>query len=102
MSSPINGNNASGAFDIRAAISAAVSQLSPQSSLLALFFTANQQRVAALQDRLAAIDSEIEERRTRRNAAARRLAALGGRPKPRPEPSDNTVAFPVFHKTGTP
>jgi hypothetical protein len=97
MSLPINDT-----INVRIAITEAVRNLSPPSSLLVLFFIANQQRIASLQVRLAAIDAEIEERRVMRNAAARRLALLGGRPKPRSESSDNTVAFPVFQKTGTP
>jgi len=93
MSSPINGN---GAFDVRAAIASAVSRLCPPSTLLALCASANTRRVAALQERLAAIDVAMEEQRTRRNAAARRLPALAG--KSRERPADNTVAFPVFQK----
>ena len=72
MSLSIDGSAAPGAFDARSAIASAVSRLCPPATLLALCVLANSRRIAALQERLAAIDAEMEERRVKRNAAARR------------------------------
>lgn len=92
----IDGSAAPGAFDARGAIASAVSRLCPPATLLALCVLANSRRVTALQERLGGIEAEMEERRTKRNVAARRLYALSG--KSRQRASDNTVAFPVFQK----
>lgn len=85
-----------------AAIGEAVSRLSPTSTVLALCFTANHNRVLTLQERLATLEADMEERRAKRNAAARWLVALSGRTKLRAETAENTVSFPVFQRTGTP
>lgn len=79
-------------------IIAAVSRLSPPSTLLALCFSANANRICALHKRLAEIDAEIEERRTQRNAAARRLVALAEKIRPRSDTPTNVVAFPHFER----
>lgn len=84
------------AQQLGAEILSAVQGLRPLSSLFPAFFVAEQERLAAVRNELAAIDAEIADHCAKRDAAARRLVALAGRQRPAPPP-DN-VAFPFARR----
>jgi hypothetical protein len=80
-------------LDLKAEILSAVQGLRPLSSLFPIFFVAEQRRLSAVRDELAAVDAEIRECCAKRDTAARRLVALAGKPRAAPPPEDVAVPF---------
>lgn len=71
-------------LDLKAEILSAVQALRPLSSLFPAFFVAEQKRLSAVGNELAAVDAEIRECCAVRDAAARRLVALAGKERTLP------------------
>lgn len=67
---------------LRHSVIRTVSCLPPPSSLMAPFFTANQERLAAIHKRLAELEAQIDAACAKRDAAKTRLLMLGRTDKP--------------------
>jgi hypothetical protein len=79
--------------DVAAVVAPLIEELRGASSVLPVLAGAEHKRQAAVQERLAEIECEIEQTGTRRNANARRLDSYN--PPKAAEPVSNTVTFPL-------
>jgi hypothetical protein len=97
MNSSSNSFHASLIDGLRAKIAPLIEQVLPLSSALPLLADAENKRLAAVRQRLAEVDCEIEEIEARRNANARQLASRS-LAQEASEPSISVVNLPFINR----